>query len=524
MISKMTSKMVEASQMFQGIASGDECPTNPFLQPIVEAVTAGGSVDRNASVWSIKDAIIDTVSDNQVTLVVGSTGCGKSTGVPVILYEHGWAARGQGRIAVVVPSALGARSLSEFVKQLMPPSERITIGYQTKAGSRWDPKVTKVLFMTDTILMEDFQKNPLLPDLDVIILDDAHLRTMKQEVIIGLTKRLLDIRRHSLKLVISSASLDLESWITYFMDRPATSQSSESASQHSVGVCNIPSRASPLTVETYTKEVPCDDYLAEALKCVLNIHTDEADGAILVFLPGKDEILSAVSWVKQWNESLRESDAQQQRTTLRPLRPLALYPGMDVDEQQKAIAPVAFESSTNWKYGRKVIFAHPIAESTLTIADVSFIVDSLYEERIVFHTSLGPSINVKCAVPTSRVSLMQRAGRVGRVRAGKVFQLGRREDLEKNIVLHHGELARYPLPELWGSDITPLVMLIKSMGFSKLSSIDFLTPPPVRCCLMALETLECFGVLNKEGALTELGRYVRMVLQWNHVILVLFIL
>jgi len=506
--------------VFNVLVEAGENPLNTHQTEIVEAVGVGGAVTRSAAVWDVSDLIVECVEKNQVCILTGGTGCGKSTGIPVILYENNWGGTGMGRIGVVVPTAIGARTLAHFVRSLLRLREDdYIVGYNSKSGGQWDRQITKILFFTNNVLLEEFQKNPMLPDFDVIILDDAHLRTMKQELTLALLKRLIDVRKHSLRLIVSSASLDIDTWVSYFMDRPETLLENKdddlakkntmcgSGSSSGVGILEIPIKAKNLKVEVFTLKVPCADYLREALNTVLQIHKNESDGAILVFLPGADEILAAVHWIKEWNERLRQDDSTGRRSKLYPLRPLAIYPNQSLAEQQKAVAPVAFESSTSLKHGRKVVFAHPMAESTLTIVDVSFVVDALFEEREVYHATLGPFITVRGAVPTSKVSIIQRSGRVGRVRAGKVYQLASKEDIERRMTTAGGVISNYPLPQLWGDDLTTLIMLMKSLGFKRLNSLDFLTPPPVRSSLMALETLQNLNIIDNEGNLSNVGRF-----------------
>ncbi|KAE8378808.1 P-loop containing nucleoside triphosphate hydrolase protein [Aspergillus bertholletiae] len=306
-----------------------------------------------------------------------------------------------------------------------------------------------------------------------IILDEAHERTMATDVLMGLLKEVVQ-RRSDLKIIIMSATLDAQKFQRYFNDAPLLA---------------VPGRTHPVEI-FYTPE-PEQDYVEAAIRTVLQIHATEDDGDILLFLTGEEEIEDAARKISlEADEMVREVDAG-------PLKVYTLYGSLPPHMQQRIFDPAPPPRRPGGRPGRKVIVSTNIAETSLTIDGIVYVVDPGFSKQKIYN----PRIRVESLLvsPISKASAQQRAGRAGRTRPGKCFRLYTEGAFKK-------ELIDQTYPEILRSNLSSTVLELKKLGIDDLVHFDLMDPPAPETLMRALEELNYLACLDDDGNLTQLGR------------------
>ncbi|KAI7754434.1 hypothetical protein M8C21_019224, partial [Ambrosia artemisiifolia] len=406
--------------------------------------------------------------DDEVLVIVGETGSGKTTQIPQYLHEAGYTKRGM--IGCTQPRRVAAMSVAARVSQEMGVKLGHEVGYSIRFEDCTSDK-TVLKYMTDGMLLREFLREPNLASYSqlensVLMVDEAHERTLSTDILFGLVKDIARFRP-DLKLLISSATLDAVKFSDYFDSAP---------------IFKIPGRRFPVEIN-YTK-APEADYVDAAIVTALQIHVTQppGDGDILVFLTGQDEIETAEEILKHRTRKLGSKIAE--------LIIFPIYANLPTELQAKIFEPTPSGA-------RKVVLATNIAETSLTIDGIKYVIDPGYVKMKSYNPRTGmESLQVK---PISKASANQRAGRSGRTGPGKCFRL-------YTAYHYYNELDDNTVPEIQRTNLASVVLSLKRLGIRDLLNFDFMDPPPNEALLKALELLYALGALDKHSELTGVGK------------------
>jgi len=420
--------------------------------------------------WEARKEFLKLIKRNQAVVLVGETGSGKTTQLPQFLLEAGYHMSGgiSKGIACTQPRRVAAMSVAQRVADELDVQLSTFVGYLIRFEDRTSQD-TILKFLTDGMLLREAMSDPMLSRYSVIILDEAHERTLSTDVLFGLLKEVMK-RRIDLKLVIMSATMDAQKMQKYFDDAPLLS---------------IPGRTHP--VEIFYTADPERDYLEAAIRTVVQIHNSEPAGDVLLFLTGEEEIENACRALRK--ETVRYPDSGE-------LMVVPLYSSLSPAQQQKIFEPPPAPRYAGGPPGRKVVVATNIAETSITIDGIVYVVDPGFAKQKVYN----PRIRVESLLvsPVSKASAAQRAGRAGRTRPGKCFRLYTEKAFKT-------ELTEQTYPEILRSNLGVVVLTLKKLGIDDLVHFDFLDPPAPETLMRALEMLNFLGCLNDDGDLTDTG-------------------
>ena len=348
------------------------------------------------------------------------------------------------------------------------------VGYSIRFEDCFTPNVTRIKFVTDGLLIREMMQNPLLPQYSIIILDEVHERNINTDIIIGLLKKIMK-KRDDLRIIICSATVDAEEIKLYF-DEGTNKKSKHSETSLSTAIVSVEGRYYPIDI-SYLSE-PCDNYVKAAVTTAFAVHItqEDTDGDILIFLTGQDEVDEAVSMLIDKANDLKSF---KQTRPLKKLWVLPLYGSLSTSEQVKV-----FERTP--RNTRKIIVSTNIAETSLTINGIVFVVDCGFMKLKAYDSRLGSESLITVAV--SKSSANQRAGRAGRYRSGKAFRLYPESEYLK--------LKEFTPPEMQRCDLTSVIIQLKALGIDNICKFDFLSPPPSKNLINSLELLHALGALD----------------------------
>eukprot|EP00041_Stephanoeca_diplocostata_P026274 m.705161 g.705161 ORF g.705161 m.705161 type:complete len:710 (+) comp22925_c0_seq3:145-2274(+) len=418
-------------------------------------------------VWEHKDKFLDMLNKNQTLVLEGETGSGKTTQIPQ------WGVEFKGRagrqVACTQPRRVAAMSVAQRVADEMDVSLGEQVGYNIRFED-CTSKSTILKYMTDGMLLREAMTDPLLERYSVIILDEAHERTLATDILMGLLKEVIK-RREDLKVVIMSATLDAEKFQNYFAGSP---------------LMKVSGRTHPVEI-FYTPE-PERDYLEAAIRTVVQIHlVEDQKGDILLFLTGQEEIEEACRRIRQEIANVGPEAGD--------VKVIPLYSTLPPAMQQR-IFEAPPPDKANGAIGRKIVVSTNIAETSITIDGIVYVIDPGFSKQKVYN----PRIRVESLLVTavSQASAQQRAGRAGRTRPGKAFRLYTEKAFKS-------EMQENTYPEILRSNLGSVVLQLKKLGVDDLVHFDFMDPPAPETLMRALELLNYLGALNDDGDLTELG-------------------
>ncbi|RUP46148.1 P-loop containing nucleoside triphosphate hydrolase protein, partial [Jimgerdemannia flammicorona] len=423
---------------------------------------------QHLPIYKSREQILYLVEKYQTTIVVGQTGCGKTTQVPQYLDEAGWTTDGR-VIACTQPRRVAATTVAQRVAEEMGVTLGEDVGYTIRFEDVTSTARTRIKYMTDGMLFRETLVDPLLTRYSVIMIDEAHERSLYTDVLVGVLKK-IQRKRPDLRLIISSATLDAEAFLDFFNTNTTGDPAHDTAA-----IVSLEGRTFP--VDIMYAEAPVDDYVERAVQTVFDVHTKDSPGDVLVFMPGRDQIEKVVSEVTE------------RATTLPPkynaLLPLPLYAGLPTAEQTLVFQPPPPRT-------RKIIVATNIAEASVTIDGVVHVIDAGFVRLRAYNPRTG--LESLTTVPVSKAAARQRAGRAGRTRPGKAYRLYTEEAYRR--------LREQNVPEIQRSNLVTVVLQLKALGIENVARFEFLSGPPAELMVRALELLYSLGALDDYGRLT----------------------
>ncbi|KAI8835127.1 P-loop containing nucleoside triphosphate hydrolase protein [Chytridium lagenaria] len=396
-------------------------------------------------VFAVREELLSIIRDNPVVIVVGETGSGKTTQLAQYLLEDGYGRYGM--IGCTQPRRVAAMSVAKRVSEEVDCKLGSVVGYAIRFEDCTSNE-TVIKYMTDGVLLRETLTKTDLDQYSAIIMDEAHERSLNTDVLMGLFRRIIT-RRRDLKLIVTSATMNATKFSEFFGNVP---------------IFTIPGRTFP--VDLMFSKNPCEDYVDAAVKQVLAIHLSHPPGDILVFMTGQEDIEVTCAVV---------SDRLAQLDDAPPLSVLPIYSQLPADLQAKIFQRA--EGSA-----RKCIVATNIAETSLTVDGIMYVVDAGYSKLKVYNPKIGmDSLQV---TPISQANANQRSGRAGRTGAGTCYRLYTEVAFKTEMFINN-------IPEIQRINLANVVLLLKSLGDTILNS---------------MYQLWVLGAFDRHGELTELGR------------------
>jgi ATP-dependent helicase HrpA len=414
---------------------------------------------RELPVYQQKDRILASLESHQVVVVESPTGSGKTTQIPVILNEAGYSRNGI--IGVTQPRRIAAISVTEFISKQLGTKVPGLVGYKMRFEDKTDPS-TVIKIMTDGILLQEMKLDPLLSRYGVLMVDEAHERSLNIDFILGLLKRVME-ERPEFKVVVSSATINAEVFSAYFGDCP---------------IVKIDTPVYPVTVvyDPPVSEGNPDAVIDKVESTVVRVVSERRAGDILVFLPGERAIKDCI-------QRLAACEVR------RSLHLIPLYGRLGKDEQERVFERAPFGKT-------KVIVSTNIAETSVTIDGITSVIDSGLAKLNFYNPRTYTASLVE--VPTSKASSNQRKGRAGRTQPGTCYRLFGRDDFENR--------ALFTMEEIYRTDLSEVVLRMAELGITDFELFDFISKPAKTGIRGAVEALGLLDALNPDRTLSTVGQ------------------
>ncbi|EPB87574.1 hypothetical protein HMPREF1544_05665 [Mucor circinelloides 1006PhL] len=423
--------------------------------------------------FEYKKDLIEAIREYSILVIIGETGSGKTTQIPQYILEELPELK---KVGVTQPRRIAA--ITGKVSEEQGDRLGSSVGYNIRFDDRTSAD-TRLVYMTDGILLREATMDPSLAKYNVIVIDEAHERTLETDVLFGLLKQ-THRKRPDLKILIMSATLDVAKFSDFFDECP---------------IFEIPGRTYPVQV-IYSLDAPKlatlkSAFVDRAVETAWTIHTQQPEGDILVFLTGQQDIERAC---KAFADKEAHCNYQRQvkfyddghgvvRAAVYPL-----FASLETFEQ-KAVFELPRPGD------RKVVFATNVAQTSVTIPGIRYVVDSGFVKEKSFDPNTG--MDALLVTEISQAAAIQRAGRAGRTAPGKAYRLYNQESFER--------MEPNTIPEIQRSSLLGTVLALKTMHIVDVINFEFIDPPEETLVRNALKQLYLLGAIDEEGKITKLG-------------------
>jgi HrpA-like RNA helicase len=491
-----------------------------------------------------RQELMEAIQDHDVLIIMGETGSGKTTKIPQYLMDYDKDAR----IVVTQPRRVAAIAAASWVAEERDVELGTEVGYTIRFDDCTSAEHTRLRYVTDGVLLRECLDDPFLSRYDIVVLDEAHERSLGTDVLFGLMKRLRKRRRRPLsssseslmatamattdsqfRLLIMSATLNSEKFSEFFEDAPLFHIPGRS---FDVEIFYMEDRTDDDSITTIISEVPdipqlppkgMEDeedekvvaeqggrgektnnrnrnkeedstrpslayYIRHALEKVIEIHRNEEVGDVLVFLTGQKEIEEGCRTLERM---VIEMDYHHLRAypTIKEMLIMPLYGALETEFQREIFRPAP-------RGFRKVVLATNIAATSLTIEGIRYVVDLGFVKQHIYDPQID--MDALVIVHVSQSEAQQRAGRAGRTRHGKCFRLYSRQ-------FYENEMRAETQPELLRTSLANTVLELKKMGISHILEFEFMDSPEPAMVLSALKQLYLLGAIDNQGSITKEG-------------------
>ncbi|XP_067113165.1 ATP-dependent RNA helicase DHX33 [Osmerus mordax] len=424
---------------------------------------------KHLPIYQAKSQLINQLRQLHNAVLIGETGSGKTTQIPQYLFEAGIGR--QGIVAITQPRRVAAISLAGRVAEEKKTQLGKLVGYTVRFEDVTSSE-TKLKFMTDGMLLREAIGDPLLLRYTVVVLDEAHERTVHTDVLFGVVKTAQRKRREQnklpLKVIVMSATMDVDLFSRYFNKSP---------------VLYLEGRQHPIQVY-YTKQ-PQSDYLQAALVSVFQIHQEAPPSHdILVFMTGQEEIEALARTCRDIAKHLPDSCG--------PITVIPLYASLPPTQQLRVFQPAP-------KGCRKIILSTNIAETSVTISGIKYVIDTGMVKAKRFNPESG--LEVLAVQRVSKAQAWQRAGRAGREDSGSCYRLYTEEEFDNLIPM--------TVPEIQRCNLASVVLQLMALGIPDVMNFDFMSKPSPEAMRSAVEQLELLRAVERKEeqvSLTALGK------------------
>lgn len=409
---------------------------------------------KSLPVYNCRQRILRELESNDTLLIMGETGSGKTTQIPQFLLQAGYAKNGI--IGITQPRRVAAITIAKRVAQELSSNIGDVVGYTVRFEDTTTER-TQIRYLTDGILLREAIADRLLRKYGVVILDEAHERTVNADVLFGIVKEAQQERRKyklpKLKIIITSATMDIDHFGKYF----------------NINGMYLEGRTHPVCV-MHAKE-PQEDYIHAALVTLFDIHRHEPiNNDVLIFLTGQEEIEALAQQIRQLARINNSGPSD--------VRVFTLYAQMAQGRQLECFLPVPANT-------RKIVLATNIAETSITIPGIRCVIDCGYVKEKSFNPSSG--LDILKTVCISQAQAWQRSGRAGRDAPGKCYRTYTKASMEKFRIAQEPEILR--------ANLTSTVLQLLALGID-CDSFDFIDPPQKDGIQSAYKTLEYLGAIK----------------------------
>ncbi|MCQ2603651.1 MAG: ATP-dependent RNA helicase [Spirochaetia bacterium] len=413
---------------------------------------------KELPVYRHKDKILECIKNNKVVVIESPTGSGKTTQLPMILYEAGFST--SGIIGVTQPRRIATLSVCDYISRQLGCEVPGTVGYKMRFADETLPE-TVIKIMTDGILLQEIKHDPMLSKYSCLIVDEAHERSLNIDFILGLLKRISN-EREDFKIIISSATINTSVFSEYFGGCP---------------IVHIDSTVYPVGViyDPVPEDAKPDELLLKTGDIVERCIDEERPGDILIFLSGEKMIKDCITML----------DASPVRDKLMLL---PLYGRLSKEEQERIFIPTPPGKT-------KVIVSTNIAETSVTIDGITTVIDSGLAKINTYNTRTFTSSLLES--PISKASCNQRKGRAGRTQPGTCYRLYTKSSFENRVMFTKEEIYR--------TDLSEVILRMAELGITDFESFDFISSPERSGIRSAVETLVMLEALNTDNTLTKIG-------------------